>query len=60
VKFDWRIEDVEFLTLITKPVVLNRGAAEPLGAAESSRGAANFWIWLVFTNKMLLGVPPIC
>jgi len=23
-------------------VVLNRGAAEPLGAVESSRGAANF------------------
>ena len=25
-----------------RAVVLNRGAAEPLGAAESSRGAANF------------------
>jgi hypothetical protein len=24
------------------PVILNRGAAEPLDAVESSRGAANF------------------
>jgi len=39
-------------------VVLNRVAAEPLGAAESSRGAANFWIWLVFISKMQLEVPP--
>ncbi len=45
---------------LSKPVVLNRGAAVPLGAAESSRGAANFWIWLVFTSKMQLGVPPNC
>ncbi len=44
----------------TDPVVLNRGAAELLGAAESSRGAANFWIWLVFTSKMQLGVTPNC
>ena len=44
----------------SRVVVLNRGAAEPLGAAESSRGAANFWIWLVFTSKMQLGVPPNC
>ena len=26
---------------ICAPVVLNRGAAEPLGAAKSSRGAVN-------------------
>ncbi len=41
-------------------VVLNRGAAEPLGAAKSSRGAANFWSWLLFTGKLQLGVPPNC
>jgi len=39
-------------------MVLNRGAAEPLGATEISRGAANFWTWLVFTGKSP-GVPLI-
>jgi hypothetical protein len=42
------------------PVVLNRGAAEHLGTAESSRSDANFWTWLVFSSKFQLGVPPNC
>jgi len=40
----------------SRPLVLNRGAAEPLGAAESSSGDANLWIWLVFTGIFQLGV----
>ena len=41
-------------------VVLNRCATEPLSAAESSRGAANFWIWQLITSKLYLRVPPNC
>ena len=34
------------------PVILNRGAAEPLGAVKNYRGAANLWIWRLFNCKL--------
>ena len=36
----------------TKDVVLNRGAAQPLGVLKSSRGTTNFWILRLFTSKL--------
>ena len=36
----------------SRPVILNRGAAEPLGAVKNSRGAANLWIWRLFNGKL--------
>ena len=35
-------------------MVLNRDAAEPLGAVKSSRGAANLWNWRLFSGKFKL------
>ena len=41
--------------------VFQPGSAEPLGAVECSRGAANFWNWGLFTGKKLqLRVQPNC
>ena len=45
---------------LSSSVALDRGAAEPLGAVESSRGATNVWTWRIFTGNLLLGVPPNC
>ncbi len=44
----------------SKTVVLNRSSAEPLGATEISKSATNFLIFLVFTRKFQLRVPPHC
>jgi len=44
-------------TLCVRPVVLNRGAVDPLGVAESSRGIDN---WLLFTSKLQVGARPNC
>ena len=38
--------------LTYRAVVLNRVAAEPLGAAKSSRGAANFRTCPLFTSVL--------
>ena len=42
-----------------RSVVLNRGAAETLGAMKSSWGAANLLTCCLFTGKFSLGVPLI-